>query len=100
MRALPADRLGARAASSEPLSSSAVDVVRELGLERLRRELAIAFGDDPRSPAIDRLARFALATIDGAFVAVQSDTAYTLDEFVQPLPAALVAARRALMAGA
>jgi AcrR family transcriptional regulator len=74
--------------------------VRELGLERLRQEIVIAFGDDARSPATDRLARFGLATIDGAFVAVQTDTALTLEEILQPLAPALVAARRALIADA
>src|SRR2546421_951753 len=42
--------------------------VRRLGLDRLREQIAIAFGDDPDSPVTIRLARIALATIDGAFV--------------------------------
>ena len=74
--------------------------VRELGVERLRQELNLAFGDDAHSPATDRLARFALATIDGAFVAVQTDSSLTLEELLQPLAPALVAARRALAAAA
>ncbi len=47
--------------------------VREHALELLREQIAAAFGDDPRSPVTDQLARFALAAIDGAFVASQTD---------------------------
>jgi hypothetical protein len=43
--------------------------VREHALELLRERIAAAFGDDPQSPVTDQLARFALAAIDGAFVA-------------------------------
>ena len=74
--------------------------VRELGLDRLRREIAVAFGDEPHSPATDRLARFALAAFDGAFVASQADAALRLDELLQPLAPALVAGRRKLVAAA
>jgi AcrR family transcriptional regulator len=70
--------------------------VRELALKRLRGQLAIAFGDDPRSAATDRLAHFALAVFDGAFVAAQTDPGVKLDRLVEPLAPALVAARRAL----
>lgn len=70
--------------------------VRELALRRLRTQIAIAFDDDPRSPTTDRLARFALAAFDGAFVASQADPGVTLAQLLQPLAPALVAARRAL----
>ena len=60
----------------------------------------IAFGDDPDSPVTVRLARFALAAFDGAFVASQADPAVTLEELLEPLVPALVAARRALLAKA
>jgi AcrR family transcriptional regulator len=73
-----------------------VDRVRELALTRLRKQIGIAFGDDPRSAHVDRLARLAVAAFDGAFVAAQADRRVTLDELLQPLPPALVAARRAL----
>lgn len=69
--------------------------VRRLGLERLQEQLALAFDDDPGSPAIIALARFALAAIDGAFVASQAEPAATLTDVLAPLPFALVAAYRA-----
>ena len=74
--------------------------VRQLGLDRLREQIALAFGDDPDSPATVRLARIALAAIDGAFVASQADPAVTLEELLEPLVPALVGARRALLAKA
>jgi AcrR family transcriptional regulator len=74
-----------------------VSRVRELALERLREQLSIAFGDDPQSPTTDRLARFALAAIDGAFVAWQADEGVTLEQLLEPLAPALVAARRAIV---
>jgi hypothetical protein len=67
-----------------------------VALSRLRSQIALAFQDDPRSATIDQLARFALATIDGAFVASQSDRGVTLDSVLAPLAVALVAARREL----
>ena len=69
--------------------------VREMALKRLRRQLAIAFGDNPRSAATDGLARFALAVFDGAFVAAQTDAGTTIARLAAPLAPALVAARRA-----
>ncbi len=72
--------------------------VRRLGVERLQHQLAIAFDDDPDSPITIRLARFALAAMDGAFVASQADPALTLEHLLEPLAPALVAARRALLA--
>ena len=70
--------------------------VREMALKRLRRQLALAFGDDPRSATTDRLSRFALAALDGAFVASQTDAGASLERLVEPLAPALVAARKAL----
>ena len=75
-----------------------VSHVRGLALRRLRREVSVAFGDDPRSATTDRLARLALAAFDGAFVASQTDPRVTLGGLLEPLAPALVAARRALMA--
>jgi hypothetical protein len=66
------------------------------GPRRHTNQIAIAFDDDPRSPTTDRLARFALAAFDGAFVASQADPGVTLAQLLQPLAPALVAARRAL----
>ena len=53
--------------------------VREHALDLLRTQIAAAFGDDPRGPVTDQLARFALAAIDGAFVACQTDRGATLE---------------------
>jgi AcrR family transcriptional regulator len=71
--------------------------VREHALARLRKQIAIAFDDDPSGPITDRLARFALAVVDGAFVASQADPEISLDVALEPLPSALAAARRALL---
>ena len=72
--------------------------VREMALERLRKQIAIAFDEDPRSSATDQLAHFALAAFDGAFVASQADASVDLGRALQHLPRALVAVRRGLMA--
>ena len=63
-------------------------------------QIAIAFGDDPQSPAADQLARFALAAVDGAFVAGQIDRDATLERLFRPLVPSLVASRRTLLAEA
>ena len=65
-------------------------------LDRLRKQISIAFDDDPRAARTDQLARFALAAFDGAFVAWQTDPGATLGRLLAPLPAALAAARRLL----
>jgi AcrR family transcriptional regulator len=70
--------------------------IRDVALARLREQISIAFGDDPRAASTDQLARFALATLDGAFVASQADPTVTLERLLEPLAPALVAARRAL----
>jgi AcrR family transcriptional regulator len=70
--------------------------VRDTALARLRKQVALAFDDDPRGAVADQLSRFALAAIDGAFVASQNDRQATLERVLEPLPAALVAARRRL----
>ena len=74
--------------------------VREHALGLLREQIAVAFGDDPQGPATDQLARFALAAIDGAFVACQADRGATLERLLAPLAPALAAYRRALLATA
>lgn len=68
-----------------------VNRVREVALERLRRLMELAFGVPPRSAAADHLARFALASFDGAFMAAQSDPDLGLAEPLAHLPAALAA---------
>jgi hypothetical protein len=54
---------------------------------------------DPQSPVTGQLARFALAAIDGAFVASQTDRGATLEQLLLPLAPSLVASRQALLAG-
>src|SRR5690242_8463447 len=61
---------------TQPPADEIRDVVaqiRSTALERLRDQIALTFGDDPQSATSDRLARFALAAIDGAFVASRAD---------------------------
>ena len=72
--------------------------VREHALDLLRAQMAAAFGGDPRSPTTDQVACFALAAIDGAFVACQTDRGVTLERLLQPLAPALAASQRALLA--
>ncbi len=74
--------------------------IREHALELLRVQIASAFGDDPPNPVTNLLARFALAAIDGAFVARQSDRSASLEQLLQPLAASLAASRRVLLARA
>ena len=88
--------------AAQPVNAGAGEVhrvvnrVRELALVRLRSQMRIAFGVDPSGETADDLARFALAAIDGAFVAHQSQPTVKLDRLLEHLPAALVAVRRKL----
>ena len=77
-----------------------VERVRELALARLRKQMDVAFGIDSASKQADHLARFALAAIEGAFVATQADPRLSLGELLEHLPTALVAIRRDLAAAA
>jgi hypothetical protein len=73
-----------------------VNRVRELALVRLRSQMAMVFGVDEAGEAADRLARFALAAVDGAFIARQSQPEVRLELLLEHLPAALVAIRKEL----
>lgn len=73
-----------------------VDGVREMALERLRHQMQLVFDLDPGTEEADQLARFALAVIDGAFVAWQADPKLSLSRLLAPLPAGLIGARRSL----
>jgi len=73
-----------------------VNRVREAALVRLRDQMHVVFGIDPKSEAADHLARFALAAFDGAFVAHQSHPEVTLVALLEHLPAALIAVQRDL----
>src|SRR5271165_1835808 len=87
-------------ATGEGEIQAVVRRIREHALELLRAQIAAAFGDDPRSPVTDLLARFALAAIDGAFVACQADPRASLGQLLQPLSAAITASRRSPLASA
>jgi AcrR family transcriptional regulator len=73
-----------------------VNRVRELALVRLRAQMQLVFGVDRDGEVADRLSRFALAAIDGAFVAWQAEPSLSLAALLAPLPAALIAAHREL----
>jgi AcrR family transcriptional regulator len=73
-----------------------VNRVREMALVRLRDQMAVVFGVDRKGKVADHLARFALASFDGAFVAYQSQPEVTLSGLLEHLPAALIAIRREL----
>ena len=65
--------------------------VRDVALTRLRRQFEIVFGIKANSRAARELARFALASFDGAFIAWQADPRVRLARVLQHLPAALIA---------
>jgi AcrR family transcriptional regulator len=65
--------------------------VRDVALTRLRRQFEIVFGIKANSRAARELARFALASFDGAFIAWQADPRVRLAHVLQHLPAALIA---------
>jgi AcrR family transcriptional regulator len=73
-----------------------VNRVRELALEQLRSQMEIVFGLDRDGQDADHLARFALAAVDGAFVAQQSNPKLRLGDLLRHLPSALIAVRRNL----
>ena len=85
-------------AAGEGEIQAVVRRIREHALGLLREQIAVVFGDDPRGRVTDQLARFALAAIDGAFVACQADRGATFEQLLQPLAASLAASRRALLA--
>jgi AcrR family transcriptional regulator len=72
--------------------------VRQTALLRLGDEISIAFGPDTDDDTADRLAHFALAAIDGAFIAKQAEPEVPLHTMLADLPVALVAIRRDLRA--
>jgi AcrR family transcriptional regulator len=76
-----------------------VNRVREMALERLRDQMQVVFGLDSATADADQLARFALAAFDGAFVACQANPQLSLGRLLEPLPSALIGARRNLPAG-
>lgn len=77
-----------------------VNRVRATALQLLREQLALAYGDEPDDPVIDQLARFALAAIDGVFIASQTDRDARLERTLLPWAGSITALRRSLRAGA
>jgi AcrR family transcriptional regulator len=74
----------------------AVNRVREMALARLRDQMQVVFGLDSATADADRLARFALAAFDGAFVASQANPQLSLADLLRHLPPALIAVRQDL----
>jgi hypothetical protein len=72
-----------------------INRIRQVALDGLAAQIALAFGAEPTDDVIVRLARFTLAAIDGAFVASQAEPSVRLDALLQHLPPALIAMRRA-----
>jgi AcrR family transcriptional regulator len=72
-----------------------INRIRQVALDGLATQIALAFGADPTDDVVVRLARFTLAAVDGAFVASQAEPSVRLDALLEHLPAALVAMRRA-----
>ncbi|MBI5103903.1 MAG: TetR/AcrR family transcriptional regulator [Solirubrobacterales bacterium] len=78
-------------AGDAAIVTEVIDRVRGEALVRLRRQMAVTFGLRANAKATDRLARFALAAVDGAFIATQSDRRVDLGRMLEDLPTALVA---------
>jgi AcrR family transcriptional regulator len=70
--------------------------IRRRARLRLRDEIRTAFGPDIDDDTADRLAHFAHAAIDGAFVSQQIEPDVSLHTILAGLPVALVAIRREL----
>ena len=104
-----ATRASSGCSSSSPRSRRPRRAARSQAVVAQRpraRARAAASRDRPRvrrrpgaAPSPTSLARFALAAFDGGFVASQADPAFTLERLLEPLAPAIVAARRALIAG-
>lgn len=75
-----------------------VNRVREEALGRLRTMVEVAFGVPRDGEAADQLARFALASFDGAFIAKQSSPDVEIGRLLAHLPAALAAVRNEIAA--
>ncbi len=63
--------------------------VRSEALRRLRGQYTLVFGGDGRSREVDRLARWTLALIEGAFEATQADDTVDLGQLLAHLPAVI-----------
>jgi AcrR family transcriptional regulator len=73
-----------------------MDGVRKTARLRLKEEIGVAFGGDIDDDTADRLAHFAHAALDGAFVSQQIEPDVSLHTLLAYLPTALVAIRREL----
>jgi AcrR family transcriptional regulator len=70
--------------------------IRKRARVLLRDEIRIAFGPDTDDETVDRVAHFAHAAIDGAFVSQQIEPGVSLHTILAGLPTALAAIRREL----
>lgn len=68
-----------------------VNRVRGEALRRIRDQVALTFELDVTAHEVDRIARFALAAIDGAFIAQQADPEHPIEETLERLPRVMVA---------
>jgi AcrR family transcriptional regulator len=85
-------------AGEQARAQEVVERVREEARARLRKQFAIVFGLRANSRAAKELAHFALAVIDGAFVAWQADPRVRLGNVLRHLPVALIALHEQLSA--
>lgn len=77
-------------------SAEVVSRVREKALSRLRENLGVIFEIDAGGDTADKLARFAMATFDGTFIAEQSNENFKLADLPAILPGALIGMHAAL----
>jgi AcrR family transcriptional regulator len=92
-------RLLVAMAAQPPRTSEVLAVmnrIRQKARALLRDDIRLAFGPDTDEAIADRLAHFAHAAIDGAFVSEQIEPDISLHTILAGLPAALVAIRRQL----
>jgi AcrR family transcriptional regulator len=92
-------RLLVAMAAQPPRTSEVLAVmnrIRDKARGLLRDDIRLAFGPDTDEAIADRLAHFAHAAIDGAFVSEQIEPDVSLHTILAGLPAALVAIRREL----
>lgn len=80
-----------------PEADAAIAFTRATALEVIRDQIELATGFDSGSPAVDRVARFALAVFDGAFIAAQPADPGELMDILELLPGALVGAAEQLL---
>lgn len=81
----------------DPEADAAIAFTRSTALEVIRDQIELATGFDAGSPAVDRVARFALAVFDGAFIAAQPSDPAELMGILELLPGALAGVAEQLL---